>query len=175
MNNTNAAAVFFANPVFGEPGLASTVELAKWLSTARPVVFVNNPLTLTDILKTVHRSRISKAISGKPRAERLTNGGYVLVLEAPIMLPINALPHGRIYRLLRKWNARRYARRVQRFLDRQAMTACIGINAFNPHYMGLELDRERFAKHIYYCYDNLEAAAYLGKHGKYLEHCINSL
>jgi teichuronic acid biosynthesis glycosyltransferase TuaH len=153
--------IICANPVFGDKGLSSTEEIAKELSKLRPVVFVNFPLTLSQLR------------SEKPRLKRVNTvvevPGYdqLWVYEPPIMLPSNAL-NGLPYAVVNDINNKRYFRGVQRLINQFNWNDIDLVNAFNPQFAGA-CSKLKAHSLTYYCYDNIAASHWMRNHGSRLE------
>jgi glycosyltransferase involved in cell wall biosynthesis len=170
MNNSSPTIVVFANPVFQDPGLSSTVELAKQWSKQTRVVFVNFPLTLLDLLKSKNRKRILPALIRKRSVVHFPTfaNSNIEVVEAPVGLPLHFLSHGFLYKVLLRWMNDLYLRRLSYVLKKDPLETVVAINALNPFYSRAFLAFPA-QDHIYYCYDNIHAAHWLSKHGGPLE------
>lgn len=162
--------VFFANPVFEDDGLASTVELAKKIAEYQPVLFINFPLTYTQFVKCEHTNRYSRALGFQnriyqPAISELPN---LWVIEMPIMLPSNKIKNDWLYRRVFDRNNRRYRFHVLRAIQKLGWSSTIAVNALNPLYSKAFTSFSAI-KHVYYCYDNIQAAYWLSNHGAELE------
>ena len=153
--------IICANPVFGDEGLSSTEEIAKELSKLRPVVFVNFPLTLSQLKS--QKQRVKKANT----VERVQGYDQLWVYEPPIMLPSNAL-NGVSYTVVNNINNGRYYRGLERLINQLNWSEVDLVNAFNPLYAGA---CSKFNAHslTYYCYDNIAASHWMRNHGTRLE------
>ena len=161
--------VIFANPVFEGEGLASTVELAKEISKHQEVLFINFPMTYTQLLKGEGTSRMKRALGWKRRLYRpIEQLEKLWVLEMPYMLPSNKLKSERWYSKVLSRNNRTYRYHVLRALKKLNWSSTIAMNAFNPLYKEAFLSFSAI-KYVYYCYDNIEAAYWMANHGVSLE------
>jgi len=161
--------VIFANPVFEGEGLASTVELAKEISKHQEVLFINFPMTYTQLLKGEGTSRMKRALGWKRRLYRpIEQIEKLWVLEMPYMLPSNKLRSERWYSKILSRNNRTYRFHVLNALKKLNWSSTIAMNAFNPLYQEAFLSFSAL-KHVYYCYDNMEAANWMANHGVSLE------
>ena len=153
--------IICANPVFGDEGLSSTEEIAKELSKLRPVVFVNFPLTLSQLKSQKRRVKMANTV------ELVEGYDQLWVYEPPIMLPSNALK-GLSYTVVNDINNRRYYRGLKRLINQLNWIDVDLVNAFNPLYVSA---CSRFKAHslTYYCYDNIAASHWMRNHGTRLE------
>lgn len=152
--------IIVANPVFGEQGLSSTEEIAKELSQYRPVLFVNFPLTINQLRVEKERFDVSRS---KHRLRKARGFDQLWVFEPPLMLPTNSL-NGGLYEICNAVNNRRYLSALKGIISRLGWTDFVAVNAFNPFYRRAFLALQA-NHHVYYCYDNIDAAFWLRKHG----------
>lgn len=153
--------IICANPVFGDEGLSSTEEIAKELSKLRPVVFVNFPLTLSQLKSQKHRVKRVNTI------ESVEGYDQLWVYEPPIMLPSNALK-GLSYTVVNDINNRRYYRGLKRLINQLNWNDVDIVNAFNPLYVSA-FSKLKAHSLTYYCYDNIAASHWMRNHGTRLE------
>jgi hypothetical protein len=139
------------------------------------VLYVDNPFTIKDILQAIRKRKpiaYKKAFGWVSRVTKikLENQGSVYVLTPPVTLTINFLPQGRLYDLCLKFNGWLVTRSIRKSLRQLDMNdRLINIVAFNPA-MGVVCGRKfNEALLIYHCYDQIEAATWLKKHGPSLE------
>ena len=153
--------IICANPVFGDQGLSSTEEIAKELSKIRPVVFVNFPLTLSQLKSERQRLKRANTVAAVKGYDQLW------VYEPPIMLPSNAL-NGLSYAVVNGINNKRYYKGLQRLIKQFNWNDVDLVNAFNPQFTRACI---KFKAHslTYYCYDNIAASHWMRNHGKRLE------
>src|SRR4051794_2079730 len=88
---------------------STTVELMEVLAKNNKVLFVNNPLTIKDVLSSIIKRKtvpLKKVFGLKSRVKkiRIESGAEVYVLTPPMVLSINFLPSGFLYNLLLKFN-----------------------------------------------------------------------
>lgn len=153
--------VICANPVFGAEGLSSTEEIAKELSRFRPVVFVNFPLTLSQLKSERDRvKRVNTIVS-------VDGFDQLWVYEPPIVLPSNALT-GVSYSVVNAINNKRYYRGLKRLLNQFKWKEVDLVNAFNPIYANACIKLQTHSL-VYYCYDNIAASHWMRNHGTGLE------
>jgi glycosyltransferase involved in cell wall biosynthesis len=154
--------------------LKSTVQLASELAKNNHVLYVEYPFTWKDAIM----GRFGKAktpwrrILGKEQRLRklqLENGAEISVLTLPPMLPVNFIGGELLYDTLMSLNAQKAYRAIQQAMHQLGFNRPVVVNAFNP-FLGVFLARQFNEKAlIYYCYDEISAAKWAGKHGPRLE------
>lgn len=154
--------------------LKSTVQLVSELAKNNQVLYVEYPFTWKDALM----GRFGKAktpwrrILGKEQRLRklqLENGTEINVLTLPPMFPVNFLRGELLYDALMSVNAQKAFQAIQQAMNQIGFNRPVVINAFNP-FLGVFLARQFNEKAlIYYCYDEIGAAKWAGKHGARLE------
>jgi glycosyltransferase involved in cell wall biosynthesis len=157
--------------------LKSTVQLASELAKHNRVLYVEYPFTWKDVA--MGKLGKSKApwhrILGKEerlRTMRLENGASIEVLTLPPSLPVNFIDNEHLYDALMSVNARKAYRCIRQAMDVLGFHRPVVINAFNP-FLGVFLARQFDEKAlIYYCYDEIGAAKWAGKHGARLEYLL---
>ncbi len=152
----------------------STVELMDELAKTHRVLFVNYAFTINDVFKhLIGRTTIPlRAVLGlTPRitVHPLEEGGIMHVLTPPWLLPINALPPGRLHTALLNWNARRMTRCIRQALQELHYKAPVVINAFHP-LLGVPMRGQLNERALlYYCYDDIRAESWSRQHGESYE------
>lgn len=107
------------------------------------------------------QNRIREVPTGK--------GGHLWVLSLPPVIPANFIQSPWLYDLVTRINGVGMRRAIRKATQKLQFSDPVVINAFNPVY-GLQLaGRLNEKKLIYYCYDEISAAAWAGKHGARLE------
>jgi glycosyltransferase involved in cell wall biosynthesis len=109
-------------------------------------------------------------ISQPLRTLKTDTNGIVNVLTPPGVIPTNWISAPKTYDKLMQFNAELVEKRIKKALHKLQMTKnLIVINAFNP-FFGNHLARTFNEKLLlYYCYDEISAAAWAKNHGKRLE------
>ncbi len=152
----------------------STIELMNELSRTHRVLFVNYAYTLNDVRKHLRKRTDMPLRAVLGLADRITehkpaSGGVLHVLTPPWLLPINALPPGRLHTALLNWNARRMARCIRKALDRLHFDSPVVINAFHP-LLGVAMQGQLNERALlYYCYDDIRAEPWSRQHGESYE------
>lgn len=96
------------------------------------------------------------------------NGGELYVWNPAPMLPINWLS-ANLHDRLHAWNSRRMLRGLRQTMKRLGMQKPLIINAFNPVYGLSMLSRLNEWATIYYCFDEITANGWSGRHGSRYE------
>lgn len=146
-------------------------SLAKTFAKDQVVIYVDYPYTLLDFFRerkkpTVQR-RKSALLFGKNSLYPLkAYSQNLFALTPPLMLPINWLPTGAIYRFLSGLNDRILAGSIKRSLKSLGIDDFIFFNSFNPLYLTKLPSGFKPRIFIYQSRDNIRALEpYLRKHG----------
>ena len=171
----NQQILCLSNPTWEGNYAKTIVEMMKVLGQHNKVLYVDYQFTLKDVLSTFlgKANAPIKRMYGKDpniRKVQVTAEGVVYVYTPPPILPINFLPRGFIYDVLLRFNTKIVVSGIKKALEFLRMNdELVYIDAFNPS-MGLySVDKFKTKVSIYYCYDEIAAAVWAGKHGAYLE------
>ncbi|WP_025761279.1 glycosyltransferase [Dyadobacter tibetensis] len=148
--------------ILGLPRFDSELEStnytsAKLLARNNRVVYIENPLTIKDywaIKDTVRHQRRQPFLSIWNTELMGTDTPNLTILVPPVLLSINFLPEGWLYRQLLKLNERILAYKLKRVLRKQRIEAHVFINSFNFHYPGLG-SHLNASLAVYHCLDPL--------------------
>lgn len=165
----NTPIVCVALPSWEGEYTKSTVHLMTRLAEHNRVLYVDYPRTWTDVVRAIVRGVHLpwKAMFSPSHRVSMPLGTDrdLHLLTLPPVLPVNALPSGRLYRLGQLLNARIISRAIRKEMARLDMQAPVVINAFQPG-LGLALKGKLGERStVYYCYDEISEAAWCGKHG----------
>ncbi|MCU0345294.1 MAG: glycosyltransferase [Saprospiraceae bacterium] len=172
LNNEQILCIGF--PAWEGDYLKSTVQLVGELAKNNRVLYVEYPFTWKDaIMGKIGRAKTPwRRILGKEqrlRSLRLDNGAAINVLTLPPMLPVNFIGNEFLYDTMMGANAQTAYRAIQAAMSELGFHRPVVVNAFNP-FLGVFLARQFNEKAlIYYCYDEISAAKWAGKHGPRLE------
>jgi len=152
----------------------STVKIMSALAEKNRILYVDYPFTVKDVvMKCAGRGEAPVkrmlGIDSRLRTLQTQSRHEVSVLTPPPVLSINWVENGAIYDRLLRVNAAIVKRAVRAAMRTLEMKNPIVINAFNP-FMGLPLAgafNEKLL--VYYCYDEITAAQWAGKHGGEIE------
>lgn len=170
----NPPIVCIGLPAWEGDYLKSTVQLMTEMARDYPVLYVEYPFTLKDLLSgTLRKGNIpvDRMTGRSPRLRkiRMPNGADVHVLTLPPFLPVNFIKSPYWYDLVSSWNSRIALGAIRKAMKQLSMKQPVVINAFQP-FLGLplagKLDESLL---IYYCYDEISAAKWAGRHGARLE------
>ncbi|MFB6278058.1 MAG: glycosyltransferase [Salinibacter sp.] len=164
-----------ATPDWTGDYMKSTVALTRELAASYRVLYVEHPPTYTSLGREALAGSLTDGVRalGRRRAQvrrvdTAEGRNPIHVLTPPPVWPMNRLPAALYDRVLAH-NAQRVRRAVQPRLDELSMTSPVVLNALNPHY-GLALagafDEQ---SRVYYCFDELRARDWNGRHGGRLE------
>ena len=164
-----------SNPLWEGDYAKTIVELMSIFATSNKVLYIDNPYTIKDILDGVLKKKkvpLKRALglSSRLRKIQLNDTAHVYVLTPPVILTINFLPKGSVYKKLLMFNGWLVTQSIRRSLKKLNMNdRLINITAFNPT-IGVATAR-KFNENllIYHCYDAIEAANWMKKHGAWLE------
>lgn len=162
----NTAVFILSNAKYDAPIASTGFTIAQHLATDNQVFYVEYPATLKDYLKykTSPEFVKKKALYSK-------NSDGILSTEHPnlkivitrLLLSINFLPEGWIYRAFLRYNEIRIVKRIKQVIKLNGITDYIFINSFNIHYpnVGKLLSP---TLNVYHCVDPL-VSGYDTKHG----------
>lgn len=159
-----------------EGDYAKTIaELMKVFAQKNKVLYVDNAYTIKDMFDGMSGKKsipFKRAFGFENRLRKIKIDAttHIYVLTPPVVLTINFLPKSFIYKLLLKFNGWLIRKSIQRSLHQLNMTNdLINITAFSPA-IGVANGRKLKEKTlIYHCYDAIEYANWLKKHGAWLE------
>jgi glycosyltransferase involved in cell wall biosynthesis len=153
----------------------STVALMKGLADrGNRVLYIDYAYTWKDLFKSMfgkgHASwKRMTGLEYRLRLEKTGNGGEVWILTLPPAIPANFLGSGILFNAVMAFNGFWMKRAIRKAVDLLRLSNPVVVNAFNPGY-GIQLGHAlKESKLVYYCYDEIGAAAWAGKHGPRLE------
>ncbi|WP_245189717.1 glycosyltransferase [Lunatimonas salinarum] len=146
-------------------------SLAKTFAKNQPVIYVDYPYTLLDYFRERKKATVIRRKPalwwGKNSVNPLNSfGKFLYALTPRLMIPVNWLPKGQIYRFLAGINDRILASDIKRGLKSLGMNEFLFFNSFNPLYLSKLPKGFDPAFFIYQSRDNIRALEpYLRKHG----------
>lgn len=161
-----------SNPSWEGDYAKTIVEMMRLFAVENKVLYIENPASWIDVLRYLRRGEWKKLSSlFRSGPKKIVEGEAVIHVANPgPVLPINFLPHNGFYKFLLGWNNGLVRRRVKRMLRSLGMQEhLIHINAFNPMLARNTMGHFKESITVYYCYDEIEAAAYMKDHGAYIE------
>ncbi len=172
--NQNILCIGF--PTWEGDYLKTIVQILTQFTVSNKVLYVDYEFTYKDILDGITGKKknvpVKRMLGLSPRLRQLptSKNGLVHVLTPPPVMPVNWIKNEEQYSYWMKKNARKVEKSIHSALQHLGMTGnLIVINAFNP-FFGNPLAR-RFNEKLllYYCYDEISAAAWAKNHGKQQE------
>lgn len=152
----------FANTVVG---------LMRVFARKNTILYVENPFTIKDFIDgLLGRRKIPfkklLGLQSRLKTVRLEDGATVQVLTLPLTFSINFLPDVWLYRWLLRLNGQIIVRSIRKHLKLLNMEKdLINITAFNPAIGCVTGGKFNEKLLIYHCYDMIEAAMWMKKHG----------
>lgn len=162
--------ICIGNPTWEGDYAKSTVQLLSELARDYRILYVDYQFTFKDIGTTIlgqQRAPVGRMLgfSSRLRMLPLDNCASVFVLTPPPIVPANWIKSKSLYHNVQSMNAKIILSSIRSAMKKMEMNDPIVINAFNPslgvHLAG-KLDESLL---VYYCYDNISAAGWLGRHG----------
>ena len=156
---------------------STSYSLAQEFARTNRVFYVDKPYTWLDLLRYRKNPNIKRRLpyyfTGRKQCNKAPGlpEKFTWVVSF-LAFPINWLPKGRIYNFFLAYQQWRMERTLRRLCRKCHVKNYILFNSFNP-YFSLDLpDDIKPAIKIYQSVDSMQAAAYLAKHGTYLEEHI---
>ena len=148
-------------------------SLAKAFSIQSRVIYIDNPFTLSDVLKGKKDEQIKKryyfGLFRKKKVLQPDPALNLLVLVPPVTLPVNWLPKGLLYRMLSGINNWLLKKAVKEILEKNNWNSYLYINSFNPFYGKQGNFTPSPSYYIYQTVDEISHSNYIRKHGPALE------
>ncbi len=167
------ALVCLAQPAWDGDYVKSTVRLMEAMAAHYRVLYVDYAYTLADAARAASgrsQAPLGRMLGREQRLRRVEGPhGPLHVLTPPPVAPTHWMPEGAAFRATLELNASVVGRSVREAMAELAMEAPVVVTAFAPQ-LGLPLVG-RFGERarIYYGYDEIAAAPWVGKHGGQLE------
>lgn len=153
--------------------MKTIVHMMSQLAKDHRVLFVDYPFTAKDLVSTMagkSKAPVKRMLGLSGRVRTLTTKGQeVYHLTLPPILPINWINNSATYSKLNHLQSSIIVSSIQKAMAKLNFEEPIVINAFNP-IIGLPLaGKLNESQLIYYCYDEIRAAQWCGKHGGVME------
>jgi glycosyltransferase involved in cell wall biosynthesis len=136
---------------------SASYTIAKYLAQNNQVYYIENPYTWKDYFKlknTVQLEKRKKHFS--PGSDGLidTEIPNLKIVITPLLLSINFLPEGFIYRQLLKYNESKISKRINKIVQNKKIITSYYINSFNFHYPNIAQHFKPLLT-VYHCVDPL--------------------
>lgn len=156
------------------PYASTAWSLAKEFARQNKVLFIDNPFTLTDFFKKEKKEQIKKRYTPwlRPKVAYLKpdeNQPNLWVVVPPLMLPVNWLPAGKLYRFFSGINRWLLKRRLDKCIQKAGIDRFVFLNSFNPFYGAEPPLQKKPLQYIYQTVDAMAESKYISKHGPRLE------
>ncbi len=153
--------------------MKSVVHLMGALAENHNVLFVNYPFTWKDIIMSWFgkgNCPTKKLLGLNSRLSEVRYKRNTLHhLTLPPILPVNWINNSDIHDFLMRLQMKWISRIIRRYSRKLGQTSPAVINAFNPVHGSFLTGKLNESEIIYYCYDEINAAAWASKHGGRLE------
>ena len=166
--------VIFGLPKHDDAFTSTPYQLAQEWAKERTVWYVSHPYTWVDYWRNRsnpiarRRWQATRALLARAAVVTANTTTELRVLYLPLVLPINGLPPGRLYRLLSKVNHWIVAKAIRRMLRQEGITDYVFINSHDFYFAHLPELLPPPRQSVYHCIDPI-IKAYSARHGHYLE------
>jgi glycosyltransferase involved in cell wall biosynthesis len=166
--------VIFSLARWDAPYSSPAFSLAKEFANTNRVFYIDHPFSLKDFVNEFHtvqvQQRKNALLFGKDIYRKVTSlPDKLTMITAPLTLPINFLPQGKLYDFLSKVNDAILFKTLRRIIRDFNIRQFIYLNAFDP-FFGRDFPPDiQPVKKIYQSIDDLTQAEYTAKHGTRLE------
>lgn len=162
----NAVVFILSNAKYDAPIESTGYTIAKHLAQHNQIFYVEYPATFKDYYRLKKQPEFAKkkALYGKSSAGILnTDIPNLKIVITQLLLSINFLPEGWLYRKLLNYNEKRIIKRIKEVIKLYGVKDFIFINSFNIHYpnIGKLLSP---TLNVYHCVDPL-VSGYDTRHG----------
>jgi len=163
-----------ALPTWEGDYMKAVVQLMAEFARHNRVIYVNYAYTYKDLIGIVlgkNTTPTSKVLGAGGRLEsRLKfENGELFILYPPPVLPTNWIKKDASYRYWQGRESQKIGRSINKAQQKLGFNKPILINAFNPQFGLGVLGTLNEDLSIYYCYDEINAAAWCKEHGRAME------
>ncbi len=139
-----------------------SVSIAKEFAKTNRVFFITHPYTWKDV--------VAGNAKDNPRQKLAENN--IVVIDPPVVLPVNFLPAGALYNFFWRINQRTLYKTLRNILRENNVSEYIFINFFDPYFLAEIPPDIRPLRYVYQCMDDMSQVAYTRRHGVQLENEI---
>lgn len=174
MKATPLQIICVAQPSWSGTYAKSTVLLMKELAKSNHVLYVDYAYTWKDVWMSWlgrQTTPVKKMFGIISRLEKVDATDYssLSVLTLPPMMPVNFLPAGWLYQLVNSVNGKFAQRAINSAMKKLHFKKPVVVNAFSPGLGHALLGKLNESLTVYYNYDDINSAAWAGKHGGRME------
>jgi len=149
------------------------VQLMGEMAARHRILYVDYQYTLKDLVMGLAKKQAVPVgtLTSRTKAltvKKLAGGTQVHVWQPPVMLPINWLQASAHDRLIR-YNVNLLVKGLRAVMTQLTMHRPLVINGFNPVFGLPMLHQLNEAGTIYYCFDEITASDWMGRHGQRYE------
>ena len=149
------------------------VQLMGEMAARHRILYVDYQYTLKDLIMGLAKKQAVPVgtLTSRTKAltvKKLAGGTQVHVWQPPVMLPINWLQASAHDRLIRH-NVNLLVKGLRAVMTQLTMHRPLVINGFNPVFGLPMLHQLNEAGTIYYCFDEITASDWMGRHGQRYE------
>jgi len=129
--------LIFTSSKFDGEYESTIFTIARHLAQKNRVFYIDHPYTWFDYIKlrkTAGWKLRKRHFSGQADGLIPTQNPNLNIVIMPVVLSINFLPEGKLYRLLLKYNESLIRRRIKKIIQKAGIEKYIYINSFNFHY-----------------------------------------
>lgn len=163
-----------ALPTWEGDYMKAVVQLMAQFAKYNRVIYVNYAYTYKDLIQGMmgkNKAPVRKILGsgGRLESKLKAENGELFLLYPPPVLPTNWIKKDSAYRYWQHKESLKVGKSINEAQSHLGFKNPILINAFNPQFgLGL-LGNLNEALSIYYCYDEINAAAWCKEHGKVIE------
>ncbi len=166
--------VCVALPTWEGDYMKTIVQIMSLLAKRHRVLYVDYTFTWKDALMSAmgkQKAPWQRMLGISPRLRKIQTrfGSEVHVLTPPPVLPANWISSPNLYKAVMAQEGKKVGESIRSAIHDLGFESPIVINAFSPFFgvpMAGKLDESLL---VYYCYDEISAAQWCGKHGAWQE------
>lgn len=151
----------------------STVMMMRKLAAYYNIIYVDYPHTFKDLVAGIFNLNNSvpvlRMLGIRKRLRCDIEDKNIWILTPPCILPINWIQNEKLFRFFLRFNNFIVRLSIRRSMKKIGFKNPIVVNAFNP-FLGLfNIGKFNESCHVYYCYDEINQAKWMKKHGGGIE------
>lgn len=132
--------VILSNMRYDSPIEATSLFLARSLARDRKVYYVQYPYTIKDYMQNKNTAQFAPVKDSIAKADKAVLDTEIPNLKKvilPVILPINFMKEGKMYRRVLRLNERALIKRIRKVLKAEGIRHFVFINSFNFYYPGV--------------------------------------